>query len=91
MGKSVIVNKEKKIKALFDKYGYEITPEKFEEVFIEEYPEDWKGVWERYKKHEVKDKKGKGHPMSHPKQYVRNIYNVSIKKHKQELYLEQNK
>ncbi|WP_333880396.1 hypothetical protein [Lysinibacillus capsici] len=89
MGKQIIANRKKKKDMFFDKYGYDLTPEEFEKLFIQEYPEDWEKLWSHYKrvKEENKNKPSKKKkPLTHPKQSIRNIYNVRMKKHQQELY-----
>lgn len=82
MGKSVIVKKEEKVNKIFAELGVDCTFDEFSCKFKEEYPNDWKRINTVYKQHEIRDKKGKGHPMPDPNQYMKNMYNVGKAKQK---------
>lgn len=55
--------------------------EEFVTLFKQQYPDDYAKIQKAYLAEERKDKKGKGHPMPQPDQYLKNMYNVAIKKH----------
>ena len=48
--------------------------------FKEDYPDDWEKINKVWREHENRDKKGKGHPMPEPSQYMKNMYTVGKKK-----------
>ncbi len=76
MAQSVVVKKEEKVNKIFTELGANCTLEEFSCKFKEDYPNDWDRINKVYKQHENRDKKGKGHPMPDPNQYMKNIYNV---------------
>lgn len=82
MAQSVVVKKEEKVNKIFAELGVDCSFEEFFNKFIEEYPNDWERINKVYKKHEVRNKKGKGHPMPEPNQYIKNMYNVGKAKQK---------
>lgn len=76
MSQSVIPKKEEKIKSIFDELGSNCTEEAFVQKFKEKFPKDWERVQTRYREHEQRDVKCKGHPMPTPHQYMKNMYNT---------------
>ena len=48
----------------------------FYERFKELFPKDWERIKKKYNKEEQETKEGKRHPMPHPTQYVKNLYNT---------------
>lgn len=82
MAQSVVVQKEKKVNAIFEKHGIELSANEFKYIFIEDYPKDWDRIRKVYNDHERADKKGKGHPMPHPEKYIINMYNNGLIKYK---------
>ena len=76
MAQSVIPKKEEKVRLIFDEIGQNCTEEEFVQRFKEKFPKDWERVQIRYKEHEQRDVKHKGHPMPNPQQYMTNMYNT---------------
>lgn len=76
MAQSVVVKKEEKVNSIFAELGKDCSFEEFYASFKERYPDDWDRINKVYNQHERHDKKGKGHPMPEPNQYVKNMYNV---------------
>lgn len=81
MAQKPVPAKEKKLKGLFEKHGMGISENEFIEIFQAEYPKDWVRIQKIYKQQEEKRKPGKAAPMPEPFQYLRNMYNVYMKKH----------
>ena len=79
---SVIIKRDEKAETILCKMQDINNPEEFINLFKVEYPTDYQRIVKTYNDEERKDKKGKGHPMPHPDVYLRNTYNVAIKKHK---------
>ena len=77
---AVIVKKEEKVNRIFGELGTNCTFEEFFDKFKEVYPNEWEKIIKTYKQHESRDKKGKGHPMPDPNQYMKNMYNVGKSK-----------
>lgn len=84
MAQSVVVKKAEKVKSIFMELGGNCSFEEFSAQFKEKFPNDWNRIIAVYNRHERKDKKGKGHPMPKPNQYLKNAYNVGKKKFLQE-------
>lgn len=80
MAQSVIVKKEEKVTRVFQELGVNCSFDDFFTKFKETYPGDWERVQKVYRQHEMRDKKGKGHPMPEPTQYMRNMYKTYQKK-----------
>jgi hypothetical protein len=81
LGKSVIVQKDKKVRAIFAECGLELQLDDFKKIFKEKHPKDWANVNNVYQDHEKKQKPGKKrHPMPRPEQYLENTYNNYKKK-----------
>lgn len=80
MAQSVVVKKEEKVNKIFTELGKDCAFEEFSHKFKEDYPDDWERINKVYGQHENRDKKGKGHPMPEPNQYMKNMYTVSKKK-----------
>lgn len=70
MAQSVIVKKGEKLNKIFSELGGNCSFESFRDKFKEEYPNDWDRIFKVYTQHELRDKKGKGHPMPKPEQYI---------------------
>lgn len=77
---AIITKKDEKITQILCELGDDCSFEEFSQKFIETYPGDWEKIKRTYKQHEHRDKKGKGHPMPEPEQYMKNMYNVGKKK-----------
>lgn len=80
MAQSVIVKKSEKVNKIFSELGSDCSFESFKDKFKDEYPNDWDRIFKVYAQHELRDKKGKGHPMPKPEQYIKNMYTVGKKK-----------
>lgn len=80
MGRSVVVQKEKKFKDVFSKMEDQSSLTEFKNLFKELYPKDWDNIKRVYNKHEKENVKGKGHPMAHPEKYLENMFKVQSKK-----------
>lgn len=80
MAQSVVVKKEEKVNNIFMELGKDCTLEEFSAKFKEVYSNDWERINKVYREHENRDKKGKGHPMPEPDQYMKNMYIVGKKK-----------
>lgn len=80
MAQSVILKKEEKMIAVFAAMQNKEDFNEFKEVFKSVYPSDWERVIKRYKDHERRDTKGKGHPMPEPEKYLSNMYKVYYSK-----------
>ena len=78
----VITKKDEKVKSVLSTMNDISDFNEFKKRFIETYPTEWEKIKKTYAKEEKADVKGKGHPMPHPDQYLRNAYNVGLKKHK---------
>lgn len=76
MAQRVMLKRKEKAQEIFNHLGNTCTFEEFYEKFKELYPEDWKRIKANYNEEEEKTKKGKVHPMPHPTQYVKNLYNI---------------
>lgn len=76
MAQSVIQKKEEKVTSVFEAMLDKASLEEFKIKFKEMYPRDWDRIVSRYKEHERRDIKQKGHPMPEPEQYLKNMYNV---------------
>lgn len=84
MAQSVVVKKAEKVNSIFQELGENCSFESFSTLFKKNFPDDWARIIRVYNRHERKDKKGKGHPMPEPEQYLKNAYNVGKKKFLQE-------
>lgn len=76
MAQRVMLKRAEKAKQLFDELGKDCAFDDFYERFKELFPKDWERIKEKYNKEEQKTKEGKRHPMPHPTQYVKNLYNT---------------
>ena len=74
MAQSVIVKKKEKVKKVFESMNDVDDREEFKRIFKEMYPSSWENVVQRYNEHEIRDKKGKGHPMPKPEIYLDNMF-----------------
>lgn len=81
MGQSVMLKRKEKAFAIFDELGKDCSFESFYEKFIEKNPKDFERIRAKYNKEERKTKEGKGHPMPHPTQYIRNLFNIYKKEY----------
>lgn len=77
---AVILKKDEKVNAILDMMSDITNADEFAKLFLQQYPDDYSRIQKTYNKEEWKDKKGKGHPMPCPDTYLRNMYNVAIKK-----------
>lgn len=77
---AVISKKEEKVNQILSDLGAECSYEEFSREFKERYPNDWERIIKTYKQHENRDKKGKGHPMPDPEQYMKNMFKVGKSK-----------
>lgn len=80
LAQSVVVKKEEKVNKIFSELGKGCSFEEFYNKFKEDYPDDWEKINKVWREHENRDKKGKGHPMPEPSQYMKNMYTVGKKK-----------
>ena len=76
MAQRIMQKRKEKAQEIFDQLGSTCTFEEFYEKFKELYPKDWERIKTKYNKEEEKTKEGKTHPMPHPTQYVKNLYNT---------------
>lgn len=78
---AVIPQKKEKFNAVYEMMVDKTDIDEFKQKFKETYPDDWDKINKEFKKEERQDKKGKGHPMPNPEQYLVNMYKVGCKKH----------
>lgn len=76
MAQSVVPQKEKKMRAVFEAMKDKSSFDEFRDTFLRMFPDDWKRINKRYIEHERKDTKGKGHPMPKPYTYLLNMHKV---------------
>lgn len=80
---SVVLRKEEKVKAIFEKMTNPEDIEEFKSLFMQMYPDDFAKIQKIYWAEEKKDKKGKGHPMPLPEIYLSNMFKVAKSKIKE--------
>jgi hypothetical protein len=80
MVRSVVPQKDKKVKAVFEALNGNHDEKLFAEKFKELYPKDWERIKRVYKEHESRNTRGKGHPMPEPDKYLSNMYKVYVRK-----------
>ena len=76
MAQKVMLNRKEKAQEILKQLGSNCTFEEFYEKFKELYPKDWTQIKAKYNKEEENTKEGQTHPMPHPTQYVKNLYNT---------------
>lgn len=81
MAQRVMLKRKEKAFEIFDELGKDCSFESFYGKFIEKNPKDFKRIKARYNKEERKTKEGKRHPMPHPTQYIRNLFNTYKKEY----------
>lgn len=82
MAQSVIVKKGEKVQAVFAVMKNQDDFSEFSSLFKSMFPKDWERIIQRYRKHELLDKKGRGHPMPNPEKYLSNMFKVYRAKYK---------
>lgn len=73
---SIIINKNEKVKKVFEVLNQISGEEEFITTFREKYPEDWQRILKRYDEHKRLRKKGKAYPMPEPNKYLGDIYKL---------------
>ena len=71
---SLIKKKREKVKAIFDRHGYDISEEVFISFFKLMYAEDWELIQEKWYDEEKNTPPGKKHSMPHPDIYMHEMY-----------------
>ena len=77
---AIILKSDDKVKSVIDALNPRYTFAEFLAEFKHQYEKDWLKVIREYQAHEMKTKPGKSHPMPEPKQYLKNVLNVYMKK-----------
>lgn len=76
MSQSVIVKKDEKVQAVLAAMKNQDDFSEFSLLFKSMFPKDWERIIQRYRQHELRDKKGRGHPMPKPEKYLNNMFKV---------------
>ena len=81
---AVVVKKEEKVRNVLSNMKDISSVDEFKMLFKDMYPKEWANICRVYQAEKAKDTKNKGTPMPHPETYLRNMYNVGVKKYRQE-------
>ncbi len=75
---AIITHKARKVAEIIAEMSNPADFEEFMQRFIERYPKEWATINRTYEAEERADKKGRGHPMPHPVQYLKNALKVGL-------------